>query len=342
MRRKIIIISLLLGFFVNLSYSQKKGAEATAPKKGIEVIAPKRGVAADIAINVDGKPFTSFITQVRGLDIGKPIFWPIRSAKGTIVTRGWPLVTDIPNEQNDHPHHTGLFITHGVVTAGTVKELNFWATRSRNEKERLIEVKNSKSGEDYGLLETVSLWESPETGPILENTQKNIFWYDNNSRMIDFDITLKGLKVPVTFEDTKEGAIGIRVHRDMTEEFGGAKYINAEGLETEKNIWGKRSKWVALSSKIGTEPIVIAIMFRPETNDYPPLWHARGYGCFAVNPFSGGNAYSEGKNPPTTTTIKPGGSIKLKYRVLIYSGQLTKQQLDQQYDKYLKQSESVK
>ena len=335
MKKRISITALLLFFlfFVSMSYSQQKGVEVK-PSRG--------GVAGDVVITVDGKPFTSFISKIRVLDIGKPIFWPIYSAKGTIVNRGWPLLTNIPNEQNDHPHHTGLFITHGVVTAGDVKNLNFWAGRDRGERIRPIEIKDYKSSEEYGLLETVSLWESPETGPILEQTQKNVFRYDEDSRIIDFDITLKALNIPVTFEDTKEGAIGLRVHRDMTEQFGSGEYVNADGFETEANVWGKRSKWVALRSKIGDEPIIIAFMFRPDSHNSPPFWHARGYGCFAVNPFSGRAAYSLGKEPPLITSMYPGDSIELKYRVLIYSGELTKEQIELQYNKYLQQSASLK
>lgn len=343
---KYFILFLIL--FSTLCYSQQKG---------VTVKPSKRNPLGDVVIEVNGKHFTSFINRIRVLEIGKPVFWPIFSAKGTMVNRGWPLVTDIPDEQEDHPHHTGLFMTHGEVTVGEAKDLNFWGSRYRGERIRMTKIKNTKSGRNYGLLETVSLWESPETGPILEQTQKNIFRYDENSRIIDFDVTLKALDAPVIFEDTKEGAIGIRVNREMTEKpakkelkdrevekakekiVGTAEYLNAEGLKTEKNVWGKQSKWVALSGSIGDEPIVIAFMFSPDCHNYPPYWHARGYGLFAANPFSGRGMYSKDKEEPSTTVIPAGGSITIKYRFLVYSGKLTKEELDEQYKLYLKQSE---
>jgi hypothetical protein len=238
--------------------------------------------------------------------------------------------------------------------------MNTWGGGARGDRIRPIEIKEYKSGKEYGLLETVSLWESAELGPVLEQTQKNIFRYDENSRIIDFDITLKAIKVSVTFEDTKEGSIGIRVHHDITEGvtrktfvdaevkkaesklLGSGEYINAEGLKTESNVWGKRSKWMALRGKIGDEPVVIAIMFKPDSHNSPPFWHARGYGLFCANPLGGRAEYSNGKEPPLITSMKPGDSIKLNYRVLIYSGELTKEDLDNQYNLYLKQSESFK
>ena len=127
----------------------------------------------------------------------------------------------------------------------------------------------------------------------------------------------------------------------MTEELGSGEYINAEGLKTEANVWGKRSKWVALRGRIGNEPLVIAMMFRPDSHNSPPFWHARAYGCYCANPFGGRAMYSNDKLPPLVTLIEPGKSINVKYRVLIYSGELSKNELDQQYNLYLRQSETV-
>ncbi len=327
------IVFLALIFLVSNSYSQQRG---------VEVKLGQQGPADDVIITVNGKPFTSFISKIRCLDIGKPIFWPIYSSKGTMVNRGWPLITDIPNEQNEHAHHTGLFLVNGQVNAGDVNDLNFWWARWRGERIRPIEIKNYKGGDEYGLLETVSLWESPETGPILEQTQKNIFRYDENSRIIDFDVKLKALKLPVTFPDNIHGTVIFRVHRDMTTKFGGGKYIYPKGFITEPNTFDKSSKWVALQSKIGDEPIVIAIMFRPDSHNSPPYWLTRDYGCFGANPLSGRAAYSGGKLPPLSTSLNPGESIKFKYRFLVYSGKLTKEELEQQYNLYLKQSEMIK
>ena len=183
----------------------------------------------------------------------------------------------------------------------------------------------------------------------------NIFRYDQNSRIIDFDITLKALKIPVTFEDTKEGSIGLRVHHNMTEgikrkgyvdaevkkaeskTLGNGEYVNAEGFKREANIWGKRSKWVALSGKIKGEPVVIAILYHPEALNSPPYWHARGYGLFTVNPFGGRKIFSGNKEEPSFTIIEPGGSINIKYRLLIYSGELTQSQVEQKFNDYVRQ-----
>src|SRR6266851_1633557 len=56
-----------------------------------------------VDITVDGKPFTSYIYPTT---LKKPTLYPVRSASGTVVTRGWPLEPR-PGERVDHPHQGG-------------------------------------------------------------------------------------------------------------------------------------------------------------------------------------------------------------------------------------------
>src|ERR1039458_801716 len=58
-----------------------------------------------ISVEIDGKPFTDFYV---GPETAKPYLHPLRTADGKVVTRGFPMVTDIPGEAHDHPHHRGL------------------------------------------------------------------------------------------------------------------------------------------------------------------------------------------------------------------------------------------
>lgn len=61
----------------------------------------KQGKRVDVS--VDGKPFTSYIYPD---EVKKPVLYPIRTAKGTIITRGWPLEPR-PGERVDHPAPCG-------------------------------------------------------------------------------------------------------------------------------------------------------------------------------------------------------------------------------------------
>ena len=64
-----------------------------------------------ISVDIDGKPFTEFFV---GSDVPKPYLHPLRAASGKIVTRSFPMDV-VAGEAKDHPHHRGLWFTHGLL-----------------------------------------------------------------------------------------------------------------------------------------------------------------------------------------------------------------------------------
>src|SRR5271169_5408711 len=81
----------------------------------VSVVVNEEARRVDIAI--DGKPFTSYIWPT---SLKKPVLYPLRTARGTIVTRGYPL-EQRPGERIDHPHHAGLWFNYENVNG-----LDFW------------------------------------------------------------------------------------------------------------------------------------------------------------------------------------------------------------------------
>jgi hypothetical protein len=75
--------------------------------QGGELPAKLRRQGARIDVLIGGQPFTSYFL---GAESPKPYLYPLRSAQGTIVTRGFPMRKDIPGEKADAPHHRGLFL----------------------------------------------------------------------------------------------------------------------------------------------------------------------------------------------------------------------------------------
>src|SRR5438309_12065868 len=90
-------------------------AQASAPR--VEVIAHEADRRVDVL--VDGKPFTAYIYP-NATTLKKPTLYPLRTASGKLVTRGWPLEPR-PGERVDHPHHVGLWFTYSDVNG-----LDFW------------------------------------------------------------------------------------------------------------------------------------------------------------------------------------------------------------------------
>src|SRR5208283_5257003 len=91
----------LVGFAILLPSALLVGADDTVKFQ-------KQTNAVEVLIG--GKTFTTYFF---GTNSPKPYMSPLRTAQGTIVTRGFPMRTDVPGEHRDHPHHRALFFAHG-------------------------------------------------------------------------------------------------------------------------------------------------------------------------------------------------------------------------------------
>src|SRR5258708_4734647 len=69
------------------------GANQNSSKDRIRVIPNETERRVDIV--TDGRPFTSYIWPEK---LAKPVLYPLRTAKGTIVTRGFPLEPNVGGE----------------------------------------------------------------------------------------------------------------------------------------------------------------------------------------------------------------------------------------------------
>jgi len=292
-----------------------------------------------VDVLVDGKPFTSYAWPER---VSKPILYPIRTARGTIVTRGFPLDTR-PGERVDHTHQAGYWFTFGDVDG-----VDFWgnseaippAERAKMGVIRQREVVSAHGGAGRGDLEVRADWVMPGGAVALEEDTRFSFRADALTRTIDRVTTLSS-KGKVTFRDTKEGMLGIRVARgleqpaDKPEVFSDATgkptavpvldntgvtglYTSSEGLKGDA-VWGTRARWMALSGHVGDEDVVLLLLDHPKNPGYPTYWHARGYGLFAANPF-GPKAFSNGKEKERPFSIEAGQPAVFRHRLAILPG----------------------
>ncbi len=287
-----------------------------------------------VDVTIDGKPFTSYIWPTT---LKKPVLFPLRSAKGTVVTRGFPPDA-AKGERTDHPHHVGMWFNHGDVNG-----LDFWNNSDAIKKEdapkmgTILQKKivEAKSGADRGELAVETEWVTSNNTPLVREQTRFIFRGTAESRTIDRITTLTALDQRVVFKDNKESTLGIRVargleqpdpKRDNTGVTG--EYISSEGLKGDA-VWGTRGRWTLLGGAVDGEAVTLAILDNPSNPGFPTYWHARGYGLFAANPL-GQSALSNGKDT-LDLTLEPGKSVTFHYRVLILSGKATPDDIERQY-----------
>jgi hypothetical protein len=295
-----------------------------------------------VIVLIGGKAFSTYYF---GPNSPKPYMSPLRSAQGTVVTRGFPMRTDIPGERRDHPHHRALFFAHGDING-----VDFWgegeptkAAQTANgvfyssealPKGRTVfqKLDLAKSYGQSGTLKAEFGLVGPDGKAIGSETQEYTFRGDSSTRVIDCAFTVTADQgMPLKMGDTKEGTFAIRVVNGLTAPK--VKMLNSEGKVGEPAIWGKRADWVDYSGEVEGEPLGIAIFDNPGNIKHPTYWHARDYGLFAVNPFGEHDFYNDPKRDGSVT-IPRGQSLTLRYRVLIHHGDAAEAGIAAAYRRY--------
>jgi len=283
-----------------------------------------------VQVTIDGKPFTTFYYDTAA---PKPYLAPLLTADGKRVTRLYPMET-VPGESHDHPHHRGLWFTHGDVNG-----VSFWDNEAVNHVAHKGQVKNgvilkTQGGKVHGTLVSRFDWVSDTGEKLLTEDRTMTFMSGPGLRIVDFDITLTAA-TQVKFGDTKEGTFAIRLRDELTESRKGTGHmVNAEGKTGMKDVWGKPSAWVDYSGTLDSEPVGIAIFDHPQNPRHPTTWHARDYGLFAANIFGEREFYND-KTRDGSLTLEPGKTIRFSYRVVIH-GAADHKQIAAWYNQYAK------
>jgi hypothetical protein len=275
-----------------------------------------------ISVQIDGKAFSDFFY---GQDTPKPYLHPLRTASGIQVTRGFPM-DKVAGETSDHPHHRGLWFTHGDVNG-----IDFWMNEANDSrpnvgKVALDKIISVKSGVSSGSIEASFNWMGPDKKTLVAESRTMVFHADPKLRIVDVDVTLTAVE-KAKFGDTKEGTFAVRVASGLEVPGKGVpvtpartgKMMDSEGREGESSVWGKRAGWVDVYGEVEGKPVGIAIMDHPSNPHYPTFWHCRAYGLCAANIF-GAHDFMNDKTQDASITLAPGEKLRFRYRVVVHEG----------------------
>jgi hypothetical protein len=313
-----------------------------------EVVLTDKSADKKVEVTIDSKPFTAYYYP--GPDkLKKTVLYPLRTANGTDITRGWPM-NPRPGERVDHPHHVGMWLNYEAVNGH-----DFWNNSNAVNHEKgtygtIVHtgIKSMKSGKKQGELTVTADWLDKKGDLMLTETTTYIFMGDAKSRTVDRITTLTA-KTDVVFKDVKDGMFAIRVARQLEHPSKGpGEFTDANGIATKvpmmdntgvsgsyrtsagiegEDVWSTRAPWCNLRGKMGDETVNIVIIDHPKNVGYPTYWHARGYGLFAANPL-GKNVFSKGKET-LNLTLKNGESTTFRYRTVIASESLSDEKINQ-------------
>jgi len=356
--RLLFYIPVLYCFLACSSQTDESDGEVSIDHSDNPVSMHHDATAQKVEVFINQQLFTEYRYAP---EIKKPVLFPLVASDGTIMTRGYPLEPR-PGEQTDHLHHVGHWMNHGVVN-----QVDFWATTSETKSTdeqiygtvRHRELTEMSEGQE-GSLAYLADWVSDRGDTLLVEQTRFVFKAEEDLRIFDRITTLEAQGEPVTFEDSKEGMMAVRVARfleqpyDEPQELVGndnkpmsqkvvdnehvkGSYLNSEGLRGDA-VWGKRAQWVTLASSKENRSYSITMMDHPQNVNYPTHWMARGYGLFAANPL-GSTVYSEGKES-LNLYLDPGESTTFIYRILLHQGDaITQQKLDEMYQHFVKSYE---
>jgi hypothetical protein len=284
-----------------------------------------------IEVTNDGFPVTT----------AKPYLMPLKTPSGVIVTRPFPSGNDVGNadvnESSFEPHQRPLYFSHGDVDG-----LDFWGEQVFDQffedhggqaygHMTLRRIEQVTESGDHATVRARFSLKDPNERVIAEETQTYTFRGSDRANVIDCEFVLHAVAGPVVMGDTKEGTFGIR----LAEELSGphVHMLNSHGDQGEAAIWGKQADWVSYRGTISGKPVGISVFDSPTSFRHPTTWHARAYGLLSANPFAA-REFTKNKNADGSWTIPEGESLTFRYRVSIYDGELSREQLDELYRQY--------
>jgi Methane oxygenase PmoA len=145
-----------------------------------------------VEVLIGGRLFTTYYFDAA---VAKAYFFPLRSAQGAVVTRGFPMTSDIAGEDRDEPHQRAMYFAHGDING-----FDFWgeaafprwsdhaaSTFGRTVFRSLDEMRgNAHSSRLRATFDLVA-----PSGPIAEETQTFEFSGGEASRIIDCEFAIR-------------------------------------------------------------------------------------------------------------------------------------------------------
>jgi len=305
-----------------------------------------------LRVELNGRLFTEYYYT----NVPRPFCYPIIGPTGLAMTRNYPMLTNAPGEELDHPHHRSLWFAHGAVNGQ-----DFWTERKNSGKIVHRGFAEILSGTQSGVIRTLNHWISAEGKTICTDEEMIKFYAPKDETItLDFEITLHASNGEVTLGDTKEGTFAFRVAETMRVlkpkgkpgeghivlstgvRDDGASAAAAKAAKKEAATWGKRAAWCDYYGPVGSNIVGAAIFDHPFNPRHPTWWHVRDYGLFAANPF-GQHDFEKPSDPKGGDLKIPAGQkVTFRYRVILHEGDEVKGRIAQRYSDYIKETAAEK
>jgi hypothetical protein len=304
------------------------GAEPASPEKaqqGVQILE----LTDRLRIEINGHLFTEYFFR----NVPRPYYYPLMGPGELPTTRNWPM-KDTPGEDHDHPHHRSLWFAHGDINGQ-----DFWTERAGSGKTIHEGFDEVKSGKDSAIIKCRNKWVAAD-GTVVCTDSRTFRVYNPGAaheRVFDFEITIKASNGELTFGDTKEGTMAIRVSETMKlkAKAGGGHIVQSTGVR-DNETWGKKAEWCDYYGPVEGRTLGIAMFDHPKNPRHATWWHVRDYGLFAANPFGQHDFENLKENKTAGNLVVPAGkSITFKYRIYLHEGDEQQAKVAERFQRYI-------
>lgn len=263
--------------------------------------------------------------------ISRPYFANLCSPDGKRLTRNHPPIAG--QDRMDHPeYHPGLWLAFGDLSGA-----DNWRLKAAVEHERFLEEPGVEN-EVVKLQVENRYTAGDKQTTICHDRSRYTLRATDLGLLLTWDSTFTH-ESPFWFGDQEEMGLGIRMATSLRVEQGGpdpapagtGEIVDDQGRRNAEQIWGKTARWIDYRGQLDGEPAGVALFCHPD-NFRATRMHARDYGYLAANPFA---LAAFGAGDPSRVTVSPGESLRLRYGVLLHSGEtLAQEELESAYRKY--------
>jgi putative heme-binding domain-containing protein len=244
----------------------------------------------------------------------RPYLHPVRDGTGKMV-----LTEDRPA---DHPWQHGIFTGFHRVNG-----FNYW--KEDEGRQRFVRLLDLREGPDRiswrALIELVA----PDGTVVLEEEEAITIHAPETSDAyrIDFEILLRTQGQQVTFGKFFVGGLSVRMPWDKANPR--QTHLNSNGLR-DRQCEQQRAAWCNVERPFDGAVFGIAVFDHPANANHPSGWRADEQGL--INP----NVSALGD-----WTLPARQTRRFNYRLLIYRGPATKEQLRKEFDVFASGSDSA-
>lgn len=243
-----------------------------------------------------------------GNEYPRPFFYPFNRPSGASLTRmGHPGAPD-------HDHHRSIWFAHHDVNG-----MDFWSDNTSTwirQKTWLAYL----DGDEEAIMASLLEWMNGDGKAVMEQELvAAVMELPADGLGLELQITLRPTSGADTVKlgQTNFGFLAIRVAKSISGYFGGGTLTSSEGATGEKDIFGKRARWMDYSGPVpvGQGPARtsriegITYFDHPSNPRHPTFWHVREDGWMGA---------SFGMHAPYT--VSRGQPLVLRYLLQAHAG----------------------